>query len=490
LRQTQYHRAGVRIAAILVPCLFLLVGSGVEKKASASTTAKPPTNATLRTLPDLHPPVLRVDQAAVGVAPGYVFVAEKGGKDKPSGPVIADNRGRIVWYHEVPSGLEATDFRAQTYQGKPVLTWWQGIISKAGIGRGTYVVYDSSYNQIASVKAGHGYEGDLHEFQLTPRGTAFISVYHEVAADLRSVGGPKNGYVEDSIVQEIDVKTGKLVFEWHSVDHVPLTESIQANREPAHHATKKRPLDYFHVNSIADGPGGTILVSGRNTSALYLLRRNGSIVWRLGGKRSDFGPAAAVKFRYQHNARFHGPTTISIFDNGAIPKEEPYTRPLVLRIDPVKKTARVVKTFVHPKKLSSPFEGSLELLPDGGAFVGWGGIRKVTEFTPAGKVRFQMTLPYGDSYRGFRLPWAGNPGGRPLVAADGDRVYASWNGKRGIARWQVLAGADADHLSVIASRAWAGLETTIGLETPPKAVAVRALDGSGRTLGQSDVLTP
>ena len=192
---------------------------------------------------------------------------------------------------------------------------------------------------------------------------------------------------------------------------MPLTESIQANREPARHATKKRPLDYFHVNSIADGPGGTILISGRNTSALYLLRRDGSIVWRLGGKRSDFGPAAAVKFRYQHNARFHGPTKISLFDNGAIPKEEPYTRPLVLKIDPATKTAKVVKTFVHPKKLSSPFEGNLELLPDGGAFVGWGGIRKLTEFSPAGRVLFELTLPYGDTYRGYRLPWTGNPGG-------------------------------------------------------------------------------
>jgi hypothetical protein len=479
----------VRAAVLLLTCLLLLVGCGVDRKAAASNAAKPATNATLKTLPDLHPPVLRIDKAAVGTAAGYVFVAEKGGKTRPSGTVIADNKGRIVWYHEVPSGLEATDFRTQTYHGKPVLTWWQGIISKAGIGRGSYVVYDASYQQIATVKAAHGLEGDLHEFQLTPRGTAYISVYHEVPVDLRSVGGPKNGYVEDSIVQELDIRTGKVVFEWNSLDHVALSESIQANREPALHATKKRPLDYFHVNSIADGPGGTILVSGRNTSALYLLRRDGSIVWRLGGKRSDFGPAAAVKFRYQHNARFHGATTISLFDNGAIPKEEPYTRPLVLKLDPVKKTAQVVKTFVHPTKISSPFEGSLELLPDGGAFVGWGGVRKVTEFTAAGKVRFQMTLPYGDTYRGFRLRWAGNPAGKPIVALDGDRVYASWNGKRGIARWQVLAGSDADHLAVIASRPWSGLETVVGVETPPKAVAVRALDASGNTLGSSETLT-
>ena len=477
----------MRAGLILLPCLLLLVGCGVEKKAAAST---PATTATLHTLPDLHPPLLRIDDPAKGTAPGYVMFAQKGGKNRPSGTVIADNEGRIVWYHEVPKGLEATDFRAQTYRGRPVLTWWQGTISKAGIGRGSYEMYDASYHQIATVKAAHGFDGDLHEFQLTPRGTAYITVYHEVPVDLRSAGGPKDGYAEDSVVQEIDIRTREVVFEWHSLDHVPLTESIQAHREPALHATKKRPLDYFHVNSIADGAGSTILISGRNTSALYLVRRDGSIVWRLGGKRSDFGPAAAVRFRYQHNARFHGPTTISLFDNGAIPKEEPYTRPIVLKIDPATKTAKILKTYVRPKKLSSPFEGNLELLPGGGAFVGWGGIRKLTEFSPAGRVLFEMTLPYGDTYRGYRLPWTGSPGGKPLVAVAGDRVYASWNGKQRIARWQVLAGPDSDHLAVVASRPWAGLETMIGLETPPKAVAVRALDAAGRTLGRSAALSP
>ena len=272
----------MRLALLLLPCLLLLVGCGTESKA---TTPPPGTTVKLHTLPDLHPPILRIDDPANGTAPGYVMFAEKGGKTRPSGVVIADNQGRIVWYHEVPAGLEATDFRAQTYLGKPVLTWWQGVINKAGTGRGTYEIYDSSYKELATVKAGHGYDGDLHEFELTPRGTAYITIYHEVEVDLRSVGGPKNGYAEDSIVQEIDIKTGNVVFEWHSLDHVPLTESIQANREPARHATKKRPLDYFHINSIADGPGGTILISGRNTSALYLLRRDGSIVWRLGGKK-------------------------------------------------------------------------------------------------------------------------------------------------------------------------------------------------------------
>lgn len=481
-------RVAFPLVLVLVACSVVAAGCGVEKQASASTVAKPPTTVTLKTLPDLDVPILKVDHAARGTSPGYVFVAEKGGKDRPGGPVIADNRGRILWYHQVPAGLEATDFRTQSYRGKPVLTWWQGKISKAGVGVGTYEIYDRSYRHVKTLKAAHGLAGDLHEFELTPRGTAFISIYHEVPYDLSPVGGPRKGYVLDSIVQELNVATGKPVFEWHSLEHVPLSESLQANREPAHHATKKRPLDYFHVNSVADGPGGTILVSARNTSALYLLRRDGSIVWRLGGTSSDFGPKAAVRFYYQHNARFHGPSTISLFDNGGIPREEKVTRPIVLRLDTAKKTVRVVKTF--RTKIASPYEGNLQLLPGGGAFVGWGGVRKVTEFSAAGRVRFQLTLPYGDTYRGYRLRFAGDPGGKPLVAVQGDQVYASWNGKPGIARWQVLAGPDAGSLAPVASRPWGGLETQIGLETPPAAVAVRALDAAGRTLGESAVLTP
>ncbi len=484
----------MRPLLLTLALIALLAGCGDDSERAATTTTHTdadPAPGELHTIAGAKPPKLAVTHPAEGVSPGFLFLAQKGGKSgTKGGTVIADNQGRVRWFHQFVNPLEATDFRTQTYDGKPVLTWWEGTISKAGVGIGSYVVYDDTYTKIATVKAGDRMEGDLHEFQLTPRGTAFITVYHEVPADLSSVGGPKKGWVYDSVVQEIDISSGDVVFEWHSLDHVPLTESLQANREPAKNATKARPLDYFHVNSIADAPGGNVLISGRNTSAIYLLARDGHVVWRLGGKKSDFGPPDAVKFAFQHNAQLHDGNLLSLFDNGAIPKVEPYTRPIVLKLDPATKHAKVVKSFVHPLKISSPFEGNLQLLGDGGAFVGWGGVRKLTEFTPAGKVRFELKLPFGDTYRGFRLPWTGHPGGRPVIAVAGDRVYASWNGNTDVARWDVLAGSDADHLSRIAGRPWSGLETMVQLETPPAAVAVRALDASGDTLGTSDTITP
>ena len=460
-----------------------LLGFAVLVSGCGSTKPSPHTVG-LHTLPGIRPPQLTITHPADGVAPGYLFVAEKKG-GKSGGPIITDNRGRIVWYRQLSPPFEATDFRTQVYRGKAVLTWWQGRIDKAGVGRGEDVILDGSYRQIATVQAGDGLQADLHEFQLTPRGTALITAYKEVPYDLSGVGGPAQGWVLDSIVQEIDVATGRVVFAWDALAHVPLSESTDANQEPARDASKKRPLDYFHANSVADGPNGTILVSARNTSTVYDVARDGHIVWRLGGKHSDFGPPAAVEFAYQHDVRMHADGVLTMFDNGGIPKVEPYTRPLEMKLDIAKRRAKIVKTFVHPQKLASPYEGDIEPLPDGGALVGWGGIRRVTEFTPDGRVRFGMKLPWGDTYRAFRYPWTGRPSTRPAVSVDGGAVYASWNGETGIATWQVLGGDDASHLQRIAGTSWDGLETKIPLRHAPAIIVVRALDASGRVLGAS-----
>lgn len=461
--------------------LAVVALSAVACGSHSQTSVVP--RAPRSTLGDLRPPQVTVTHAARHTAPGYLFVADKSDKE-PGGPMILDNQGRLVWYHQLARPLQATDFRVQTYRGEPVLTWWQGTISKAGVGKGEDVIYDAAYRRIATVRADGGLEADLHEFQLTPRGTAYITAYDELPADLSGVGGPKDGWLLDSIVEEIDVASGRVVFAWHSVGHVPLADSRMANAEPAQHATKKRPLDYFHVNSVSDGPHGTVLVSARNTSVIYDIARDGHIVWQFGGKHSDFGPPAAVKLNYQHNARLHG-SLLTVFDNGAIPPAEPYTRPMEIRLDVAHRRATIVKTFLRPKRLLSPYEGNLQLLADGGAVVGWGGIPRVTEFGPRGNVRFEVTLPYPDTYRGYRFRWAATPPGRPLAGLDRRTVLAGWNGATGIARWQVLGGKDADHLKPVGGRGWQGLETRIQVASLPPVIAVQALDAAGHVIGTS-----
>jgi hypothetical protein len=417
-------------------------------------------------------------------APGYLFLAPKKNVAQ-SGPLIADNDGQVVWFHPVRPG--AADFRVQRYRGEPVLTWWQGVSTK-GVGRGRYEIYDSSYRRVAEVHAGHGLAGDEHEFLITPRGTALITIYRKVPQDLGAVGGPGNGFVLDSILQEVDIPTGRVLFEWHSLGNVALTESYW-KRIPK---DASQPYDYFHINSVEPGPHDTLIVCARHTRAVYeISKRTGGIVWRLGGKRSDFKMGPGTRFAWQHDARLHPDGTLTIFDDGAAPAVEKHSRALVLRLDMRRKTARLVRAYVHPDGLLSSSQGNMQVLSDGHVLVGWGSEPYVTEFSHAGRVVFDMRFNKGaDSYRTYRFPWVGHPTDRPAIAVkrkDDDRVtvWASWNGATQVRRWAVLAGPDAGHLRRVFVAPRTGFETSIDVDTKAPHLAVQALDAAGRVLGTS-----
>ena len=235
-----------------------------------------------RSEPQLAPAAVAVTGSSGASAAGDIFLAPQQGPEQ-SGPMIVDQTGRLVWFKPLQPGTQAADFRVQTYRGKPVLTWWQGYLG-AGAGSGENVIMDRSYRQIATVRAAGGLTADLHEYQLTPRGTALITAYYPVYWDATSVHGASRQIVMDSVVQEIDVKTGLLLFQWDSLDHVALTDAYtETPKQPG------SPLDYFHVNSVEEDRDGNLVISARNTWAAYKVdRRTGKIVWTLGGKRSSF----------------------------------------------------------------------------------------------------------------------------------------------------------------------------------------------------------
>ena len=213
------------------------------------------------------------------------------------------------------------NFRTARYRGKPVLTWWEGK-ADAGLGRGTHVIMDQSYSELARIPAGDGRQSDLHEFVITPRSTALVTSYEVRPANLSAVGGPVGGKVIGGVVQELALPSGRVLFEWRSLDHVQVEET--------HAAVPGHPLDYFHVNSIDLASDGNLIVSARNTWAVYKVsRRSGNVIWRLGGKRSDFEMGRGTVFAWQHDARHHGTDLVSIFDNGAAPQVEPQSRVLV-----------------------------------------------------------------------------------------------------------------------------------------------------------------
>ena len=458
--------------------------------------------------PELHPPVVTVHQAASSAsAPGYLFASPFIGPGQ-FGPMIFDDTGSLVWFHALRAGEDAADFRTQSFRGADDLAWWQGKTYSYGYGTGIDVVLNGSYKTVAVIKAGNGLQADEHEFLLTPQGSAFVLAYSPVTTNLTSAGGAAAGIALDGVIQEIDPHTGLVMWEWHSLGHVDVSESY--SKLPG---VATNPFDYFHINSLDVDAHGNILISARNTWALYeISARTGAITWRLGGKRSTFALGPNVAFAYQHNGLFLANGDVSVFDDEGAPTVKAPSRGEVIKLDTHAKTATLVSQFIRaPLPLTTNSQGNLQSLPGERWLVGWGGLPNFTEFNSKGEVIFDAQLPTGVpvapgfpagefSYRVYREPWHGQPRAYgPAVAVKREpicpavcvraggatAVYASWNGATDVASWQLLAGPDAGHLTPTgATTPRSGFETTI----PAPAAAyyeVRALSASGKVLGSS-----
>jgi hypothetical protein len=482
------RRGGIAIGALGITVVALLSTSGHSPGSGAASASAAPASA----LSDLRPPKVTVLHRAAGLAPGLIFLGAKDLSPAPGqqgGPLIVDDGGRPVWFKPLPPGQVASDFRVQRYEGRPVLTWWQGrSIGGAGHGEGEDVIADTSYHVIARVHAGDGYRADQHSFTLTPQGTALITAYHETRRDLSSVGGPRDGEVYDSIVQEVDVATGRVLLDWHSLDHVPLADSYQPVPK-----LPRSPYDYFHVNSVSLAADGNLLISSRHAWTVYEVdRHTGQIIWRLGGKHSDFRLGPGVRFAWQHDPVSTGPDTLRIFDNESNGwPVRPSSRIITVRLDRQTMTATLVRSVEFPGGLSVPSQGNSERLSNGDLFVGWGRVGNLSELAPDGRLLFDAQLPPGyDSYRAYRFPWSGHPTTRATVAARRDRagritVDATWDGATDVARWRILAGADPQSLRPVAAVAWNGLDTAASVATRANYVSVLAEDPLGHTIGSS-----
>lgn len=428
---------------------------------------------TLHSIPGVAITPIVITRRTTGAAPGLVFVGPKGGAGRP-GLELLDSAGRIVWFSPSPKGLGQLDFREQTYHGRPVITWWEGR-SALGHGYGYGVIADEHYKRIATVHAGDGYAADLHEFALTSRGTALMTIYSPVKWDTSSIGGAKDGVALDGIVQEVEPGTGHVLFEWHSLGTIPLGDSYEPKPERS-----IDPYDFIHVNSISSDAHGDALVSGRGTHAVYDLDgRTGKLRWVLGGKHSTVEQGDGAATHSQHNALWVDANTLSIFDNGGGVggDEHKESRAVVVRLDPTRQHATLVQEYAQPGGRVYTSQGNAQHLPDGHFFVGWGEGPFATEFSAAGKVVFSLHFASGQSYRAYRFPWVGVPTTKPALAVSGRTAYVSWNGSTQVRSWQLLAAG-----KVVATKPWAGLETAIPLPAGAQDVQARALGPGGRVL--------
>jgi outer membrane protein assembly factor BamB len=433
-----------------------------------------------RSRPDLIPTSVALEKDSAPRADGDIFVAPQNGPSQ-DGPMILDPRGRLVWFHPTPVSRQVltTDFRVSELHGRKVLTWWQGNTNR-GSGRGVGVIYNRRYRKVATVHAGNGLEADLHEFLVTNKGHAWVIAASPVS--LRGLSRP----VIDSVVQEIDIKTGLVLFEWHSLDHVVLSESYKYTANQPGHI-----IDPYHLNSISLDHAGNVIVSMRNTSAIYKIdRRTGRIIWRLGGKRSSFKMGPGTTTGFQHTVVVHPDGTLTIFDNGAgPPKVHPYSRGIRISLNTRTMTATLVQTYDHSPTISANFEGGVQKLAGGEAFLGYGQKPYFTQFDAAGQEDFDARfVTANSSYRAYRFKWSGRPKSPPDVAAARSgalvTVWASWNGATAVARWRVLAGPKRGALRPLTVVGKRGFETAATI--PARSyVAVQALSAKGRVLARS-----
>ncbi len=395
--------------------------------------AKAGANQAFVTQPKLQPPTVRITASSPATAPGDIFLTTNSGRGQ-NGALIINGAGQLVWFKPAATGNAVTDLQVTSYEGKPVLAYWEGHID-LGVGFGSDTLLGSDYKPVASIHAGNGYYADLHELQLTPQGSAYLSAYTLVRADLRSVGGSKDGALQDPVVQIVDVKTGLVMFEWHTYGHVALEDSY-ANPP----TDPNRPWDFFHLNSIDPDPwgDGNFLISSRNTWAVYEVnRQSGAVEWRLGGKKPSFRMGSGTGTAYQHDARWQPDHTLTIFDNGAVPKAHSYSRAIHEQIDFKHRTVNLISRAVRAPPVLSGSQGNDQVLANGDSFVGWGESPYFTEFNAAGQIVFDAHLPApAQVYRSYRFEWNAVPAAVPSIALKAagaaTTVYASWNGATGV----------------------------------------------------------
>ncbi|KAL5380056.1 hypothetical protein DPSP01_008093 [Paraphaeosphaeria sporulosa] len=452
---------------------------------------------TFKSNADVKPPQMQINKNETGLADGLVFVGVDGAPTSGQNwPTIwdfsPDRLGTLVW---TGNYTEPFDFRTQTYKGEPVLTFWSGELLD-GYGHGSYYILNQSYAEIAHFSA-VGYEelSDLHEFTITSDDTALVIIYTPKQADLSDVGGEKDGWIFDCIFQEIDIASGKLVFEWNASTHVGVNETVN---ELGDAGSEGSPFDYFHMNSVLKDANGEYLISGRVMDAVFKISSSGDIIWRLGGKQSDFDVADEAVFAFQHDARWvdGNQTRMTIFDNGPTDAVG-YSRGLLFAVDQDAKTVSLIHEFYNGAKTFAKFEGSLQVLDpsssDTNYFLGYGNQPFLAEFSSNGTLLLDAQFGATNTvngYRTYKLPWTGKPITTPDIHLDTDAhtAYVSWNGATEVQWWDVYsANATNGTWRYAASANRTGFETSVELGGVSLGTYLRAkaVNGSGGALGWS-----
>ena len=375
----------------------------------------------IRCLPHDFPPITATATNG-GPSPGYYFTGTIIHNSTYPTPyaMILDTNGTPVWYQAASYGPNLSGATNVELLPNDTLAW--SPINGPGVGATPgqgYLLFNLD-TQTTVQQPSPGQPPDLHELLQLPNGDRM-----ELATPTRNCGidtnvcpfgtgtffnsgtGPGNNTVTnhsyvDCFVEEVD-PSGNLVWSWDAKDHVHFNENQIQN---AVNIGGQMYADVYHCNSIdVDPSGSNVMVSLRNTSAVYnISRATGKIVWKLGGTRGsgtppnlgapDDEPSLAMTdaegtISGQHDARFEsasvpGGTDVSLFDdhsscppppNSTCPASAP-ARGVQYHIVYTSTTGTATRTLNYPAPDGNPSQATGSFRRYGGTggdnVIGWG----------------------------------------------------------------------------------------------------------------------
>ncbi|KAL4806590.1 ASST-domain-containing protein [Aspergillus unguis] len=440
-------------------------------------------DAAFKSRPDLYPPVFTFERRIPQkLHPGYIFL----------GPYQADNSGPYIYDNDGYGAVGAI----------PALE-----MPTACTGHG--VIMDNNYHIVKTVVPGGGMtSSDMHEFKLINDGeTALMTLYQQRQFDM-SLWNIKGGmgWVMESIFQEIHVETGKVLFEWRSLDHVDPTDTYTypgATDTSGTGLEPRSPWDYFHINSIDKNAAGNYLISSRHTCAIYKISGyDGSIIWKLHGANPTF-ENENFSFSQQHDARWLSEnithSLVSLYNNGynGFNRTHDYSSGMIILIDHVNKTASQLHEYAPQNHdMISSSQGNMQVLPNGNIFMGWGNNAYVSEHDAEGNLLLWGYIDKGNimNYRAQKFNWEGNPTDIPALwtyAKSSDNsssttFYVSWNGATRVKHWKFYGTNNATgNYTFLHKVRKDGFETSYTASEFYRWTFAEAIDAQGNVLGKS-----
>jgi hypothetical protein len=277
-----------------------------------------------------------------------------------------------------------------------------GTYSYFDVVKGIFIITDSTFNIIDSVKAANGYLTDGHELQVSPEGNYVIIAdeYELVNMSKLIKEGDSAAAVMIPVIQEFD-KDKNLVFEWRSIDHFSVLDATHENMLAA-------SIDYCHANAVEFDADSNILLSSRHMDEITKIsHKDGSIIWRLGGKNNQFTFLDdTIPLSHQHDIRRTAAGTYTMYDNGNF-RSSPlsYSRGVEYDLDQKNKTAHLVWQYRRIPDGFGSAMGSVQRLPNGNTLIGWGScpVASVSEVSPNNDLEFEMLMDSNNySYRAYK----------------------------------------------------------------------------------------